>query len=115
MTGLSRSERNDANLQTLAAQTPRGDLADHDSLRRGIDGADAVIHLAFGAFSQDLDENFERGRIEADDISAMGAAIAGTGKPLVTTSGCGLVANGVALIQRNTDQLVHIPRQAVAQ
>lgn len=97
--GLSRSEKSDAKLEALGARPVRGDLVDHGALKRGIQRAEGVIHLAFGSFSQDMSENFASGRIEADAISVMGDEVAGTDKPLVTTSGCGLIADGVVLTE----------------
>jgi nucleoside-diphosphate-sugar epimerase len=44
--GLSRSERNDAQLQTLGAEPKRADLFDSDSLARAAEGADIVTHAA---------------------------------------------------------------------
>ena len=107
--GLSRSEKNDLQLRALGAEALRGDLSSHDVLRRAVQRSDAIVHLAFGAFSQDMSENFERGRVEADAISVMGDEVAGVGKPLVTTSGCGLIAEGVVV----TEDMVRRPDEGL--
>jgi nucleoside-diphosphate-sugar epimerase len=89
--GLARSPESEAKLRTLGAEPLRGDLTDLASLRRGAEQADAVAHLAF---VHDFSKFAENGRIDAAAIAAMGEALAGTGKPFVSTSGTGLLANG---------------------
>lgn len=83
--GLTRSDKGAAWLKEAGAESFRGDLEDLDSLRRGAAAADGVIHLAFkhnGDFS-----NFA-GALAADlrAVETMGAALEGTGKPLVMTA-----------------------------
>ena len=46
VTGLSRSDRSDAELRALGAGPLRGDLADEGALVRGVEGADATVHAA---------------------------------------------------------------------
>lgn len=102
--GLVRSDKGEADLRVMGAEPLRGDLADIDSLRRGAEQVDAIAHLAF---SQDLTKLVESGRIEAEAIAAMGDVFAGTGKALVTTSGCGMIADGQLLtedIERRDDE-----------
>ena len=89
--GLARSADSEAKVRALGAEPLRGELTDHGSLRRGAERADAVAHLAF---IHDFSKFAENGQIDAAAIAAIGEALAGTGKPFVTTSGTGLLAQG---------------------
>ncbi len=57
----------------------------------------------------------ESGQIEVAAITAMGEALAGTGKPFVATSGCGLIVDGELLTEDhqrpNDEQLFRRPEQ----
>jgi nucleoside-diphosphate-sugar epimerase len=94
--GLARSADSEAKVRALGAEPLRGELADHESLRRGAGQADAVAHLAF---IHDFSKFAENGQIDAAAIAAIGEALAGTGKPFVTTSGTGLLAQGKLLTE----------------
>lgn len=90
--GLARSDRSAAALTAAGAEVHRGDLDDLDGLAAAAAAADGVIHLAFkhdAMFAGDFE-----GAVAADlrAIEALGDALAGTGKPLVTTSGTVLFA-----------------------
>jgi nucleoside-diphosphate-sugar epimerase len=94
--GLARSDASAATLTAAGAQVHRGSLDDLDSLRRGAATADGVIHLAFRhdiAFSGDF-----QGAADADRraIETMGAAVEGSGKPLVIASGTPALPGRVA-------------------
>jgi len=81
--GLTRSDDGVAILRAAGADAHRGDLDDVDSLRGGVAAADGVIHLAF---KHDF-ANFKASlATDLRAIEAMGAAIEGSGKPLVTTA-----------------------------
>ncbi|HUQ58205.1 SDR family oxidoreductase [Lentzea sp.] len=84
VTGLARSDTAAARLESLGAQVHRGHLEDHDSLRRGAEAADGVLHMAYGGDFADPDDLVRRDR---SAIEALGQALAGTGKPFVSTSG----------------------------
>jgi nucleoside-diphosphate-sugar epimerase len=82
--GLARSDSSAAAIAAAGAEVLRGDLDDLDTLRAGAAGSDGVIHLAFiHDFTQ-----FERS-VSADRhaIETMGAALDGSGKPLVIAFG----------------------------
>ena len=82
--GLARSEASAQALIAAGAAVLRGDLADPDSLSAGAAQADGVIHLAFG---NDFDA-FERCVAEETlAVATIGAALEGSGKPLVIASG----------------------------
>jgi nucleoside-diphosphate-sugar epimerase len=76
------------------AEVRRGDLDDLDGLREAASGADAVIHLAF-KHDWMLTGDF-MGAVAADMAAtqAMGGALEGTGKALVTTGGTLMLALG---------------------
>ncbi len=79
VTGLARSEERAAALRARAIEPVLGTLADTSLLARLARDADAVINAA-----------------NADDrasVEAMLAAIAGSGRPFIQTSGSGIVAD----------------------
>lgn len=89
--GLARSEASAQALTAAGADVHRGSIEDLQSLASGAAQADGVIHTAFiHDFSQFL-ENCEKDRLA---IGALGAALKGTDKPLIVTSGTALVSNG---------------------
>lgn len=89
--GLARSDANAAALQKMGADVHRGSLEDLDSLQAGARQADGTIHLAF---IHDFSKFAENSQIDKRAIEAMGAALDGSGKPLIVTSGVLAVAPG---------------------
>jgi len=92
--GLARSDQSAAALTAAGAEVHRGDLDDPISLGEAAAAADGVIHLAFkhdAMFSGDA-----AGAQAADlaAIEAIGAALDGSGKPFVGTSGTLMLAVG---------------------
>ena len=85
--GLARSDESAVALASLGADVHRGDLDDLDSLRQAADAADGVIHLAFKHEAM-RDGDF-LGAVAADlrAVDTIGDALAGSGKPFVSTSG----------------------------
>jgi nucleoside-diphosphate-sugar epimerase len=84
VTGLARSDPAAARLESLGATPHRGCLDDLDSLRRGAEAADGVLHMAYGGDYADPDGLIRRDRTA---IEALGRALSGSGKPFVSTSG----------------------------
>ena len=85
--GVSRSDAGAQALLDAGADVHRGTLEDPDGLRAGAAEADAVIHTAFDHDFSRFVENCEKdGRV----IAALGAALSGSDRPLVITSGTGI-------------------------
>lgn len=89
--GLTRSEAGARQLEAAGAQIHQGSLEDPDSLARGAAAADGVIHTAFNHDFSRFVENCEQDRRA---IEAIGAALEGTERPLLVTSGTLLLADG---------------------
>ncbi len=85
--GLTRSDEGARALVAAGVEPYRGTLEDPASLAAGAAQADAVIHLAFDHNFANMAANCEKDR---RNIKAMGEALAGSGRPLVITSGTGM-------------------------
>jgi nucleoside-diphosphate-sugar epimerase len=85
--GLARSEGGAQSLLAAGAEVHRGDLDDLDSLRRGAELSDGVIHTAFNHDFSKFAANCEADRRV---VEAMGSVLAGSGHPFVITSGTGM-------------------------
>jgi nucleoside-diphosphate-sugar epimerase len=85
--GLARSDAAARTVAALGAEVRHGDLDDLDGLRKAAAGSDGVIHLAFK--HDQMLSGAMASAIAADlaAVRALGDALAGTGKPLVGTSG----------------------------
>jgi nucleoside-diphosphate-sugar epimerase len=86
--GLTRSERGADALTRAGAEPRRGDVNDLDSLRRAAEAADGVIHAAFDHSPGDPQAHSEADRAV---VETLGEALAGSSRPLVVSSGTGLV------------------------
>ena len=85
--GLTRSDAGARSLEAAGAQVHRGILENPDTLRAGADKADAVIHTAFDHDFSNFLANCDKDRRV---IEAMGAALKGSNRPLLITSGTGI-------------------------
>ena len=91
--GLARSDSSAAAVAATGAEVLRGDLGDLETLRAGAAGSDGVIHLAF---IHDFSRFEESVSADARAIATMGAALEGSGKPLVIASGTPALQGRVA-------------------
>ncbi|MET8495373.1 NAD-dependent epimerase/dehydratase family protein [Streptomyces sp. XHT-2] len=101
--GLARSDTSAAALSAAGVQVHRGDLDDPAGLAAAAAAADGVIHLAFKHDAMAAGDY--EGAVAADlrGVEALGHALAGTGKPLVGTSGTlGFAGLGRILIEADT-------------
>jgi nucleoside-diphosphate-sugar epimerase len=89
--GLVRTEAAAASVRAAGAQVHRGSLEDLESLRKGAAACDGVIHTAF---IHDFKDLAAAGRTDLRAIEILGEALAGSGRPLVTTSGTALLHRG---------------------
>jgi nucleoside-diphosphate-sugar epimerase len=85
--GLARSDSSATALTAAGAEVRRGDLDDLDGLRGAATAADGVVHLAFK--HEAMRSGDFPGAVAADlsAIEAIGAALEGSDKPFVSTSG----------------------------
>jgi nucleoside-diphosphate-sugar epimerase len=91
VTGLARSDAAAARLRGLGADTLAGALEDLDTLQAGAQAADGVIHMAFGGSFADPEDLIRRDRTA---IETIGQALAGSGKPFVSTCGTLVMPSG---------------------
>ncbi|MBW5813997.1 SDR family oxidoreductase [Yersinia kristensenii] len=89
--GLTRSKQGADSLAAAGVEAHLGDIEDLNSLQRGADLADAVIHTAFNHDFSTFVANCERDR---QAIEAMGAVLEGSQRPLIITSSVGMGAIG---------------------
>lgn len=82
--GLARSDAAAASLAAAGAQVHRGSLDDPGSLHSGAASSDGVIHLAY---NHDFSDYESTARTDLRAVQTIGAALEGSGKPFVITSG----------------------------
>src|ERR1700722_6676710 len=88
--GMARVDAGADALARIGAAVHRGDLLDTEGLSAGAMACDGVIHTAFIHDFSKFQENCE---IDRRAIEALGSALAGSDRPLVVTSGTGLLSS----------------------
>jgi nucleoside-diphosphate-sugar epimerase len=89
--GLTRSDAGARTLESIGAEAFRGDIEDLESLSRGAEQADAVIHTAFDHDFSNFVANCEK---DGRAIRALGKPLVGSDRPLLITSGVGMGYSG---------------------
>ena len=110
--GLARSDAGAKSLLAAGAQVQRGDLLDLESLKQGVAAADGVIHTAFIHDFAKFQESCETDRRV---IEALGAALVGSRRPLVVTSGTALLTPGRLAFEKDAPPTKAFPRVASEQ
>jgi nucleoside-diphosphate-sugar epimerase len=101
--GLSRSDTGAEALVRAGAKVVRGDVNDLETLRHAAEATDGIIHTAFNHDTSGLKQHSENDRMV---IATLGATLAGTDRPLIITSGTGLVQSVTGRPVRETDHHV---------
>jgi nucleoside-diphosphate-sugar epimerase len=109
--GLTRSELGAETLRKVGVEAHLGTLEEPDSLTRGAEKADAVIHLAFDHDFSKFQANCQK---DATAIAALGKGLVGSSRPLLITSGIGM---GIAVpgnLAREDVLELHHPNPRIA-
>ena len=94
--GLTRSESGAAALLAAGAEVHFGNLEDVSSLREGAAKSDGIIHTAFNH------DDFSKFNVSTENdrkvIEALGDELLGSSRPLIVTSGLGIIRSEGKLI-----------------
>lgn len=87
--GLARDPAKAAALSAAGAEIFLGDMMDFGRLAEGVRRSDGVIHLAF---NHDFSDFFKICEQDRQVVRALGAALIGSARPLLVTSGVAIAA-----------------------
>ena len=91
ITAIARSDASASALEAKGVRVQRGDLDDLDGIRRGADGAEAVLHLAN---KHDFANPAVSNAAERAAVQTISDTLAGTGRPFLLASGVAGLAAG---------------------
>lgn len=109
--GLARSDAGARSLTAAGAEVLRGSLEDLDSLRSGAANSDGVIHTAF---IHDFLHYAASAEADTRAIETLGNALAGSGRPLVVTSGTSLLQRQGLFATEKDESTPNFPRKSEA-
>jgi nucleoside-diphosphate-sugar epimerase len=109
--GLARSDEGADKLDATGAEVQRGSLADLDTLHAAAAAADGVIHTAY---IHDFSQMEMAARTDLEAVKALGAALEGSGRPLVVTTGVALANPGGLATEENRADPANTPHPRVA-
>jgi len=107
--GLARSDAAAAYIATAGADVHRGSLEDLESLRSGAVAADGVIHTAF---IHDFSNYAPAAETDRRAIETLGAALAGSNRSLIVTSGTLLLQRQGPLATEQDGPIPSFPRKS---
>jgi len=109
VTGLARSDAAAASIAATGADVHRGSLEDLESLRSGAAAADGVIHTAF---IHDFSNYAPAAETDRRAIQTLGAALVGSNRALVVTSGTLLLQRQGPLATEQDAPIPSFPRKS---